>query len=204
MVFMERLWAPWALALSLGLCALCAQVIEFESNGFKYQTLTRSGVTVMFAQMPSHIHEYTILQVAVSNGSPGPYVIRPDDFSYEHPDGRNIHAVPAQTVIAMLMQKGSGTDVIKLVTAYEAGIYGNPHLRSTNGYEQRRQSALAMGGATRFRAAATASAIALVGTKLAMGDSTDGAVFFPNEGKPLTGGHIVVRTNTDTFTFRSE
>ena len=106
MVFMERLWAAWALALSLGLCALSAQVIEFESNGFKYQTLTRSGVTVMFAQMPSHIHEYTILQVAVSNGSPGPYVIRPDDFSYEHPDGRSIRAVPAQTVIAMLMQKG--------------------------------------------------------------------------------------------------
>jgi len=201
---MERLWAASALALSLGLCALSAQVIEFESNGLKYQTLTRSGVTVMFAQMPSHIHEYTILQVAVSNGSPGPYVIRPDDFSYQRPDGNSIRAVPAQTVIAMLMQKGSGTDVIKLVTAYEAGIYGNPHLRSTNGYEQRRQAALAMGGATRFRAAATASAIALVGTKLAMGDSTDGAVFFPNEGKPLTGGHVVVRTNTDTFTFKTE
>jgi hypothetical protein len=204
MVVMERLWAASALALSLGLCALSAQVIEFESNGLKYQTLTRSGVTVMFAQMPSHIHEYTILQVAVSNGSPGPYVIRPDDFSYQRPDGNSIRAVPAQTVIAMLMQKGSGTDVIKLVTAYEAGIYGNPHLRSTNGYEQRRQAALAMGGATRFRAAATASAIALVGTKLAMGDSTDGAVFFPNEGKPLTGGHVVVRTNTDTFTFKTE
>jgi hypothetical protein len=104
----------------------------------------------------------------------------------------------------MLMQKGSGNDVIKLVMAYEGGIYGNPHMRSTNGYEQRRRAALAMGGATRFRAAATASAIALVQNRLARGDSTDGAVFFPNDGKPLSGGHVVVRTNTDTFTFKAE
>jgi hypothetical protein len=204
MVFMERLRAACALALSLSLGAASAQVIEFESNGLKYQTLTRSGVTVMFAQMPSRLHEYTIIQAAVSNGSPGPYVIRPEDFSYQRTDGTNIRAVPAQTVIAMLMRKGSGSDVIKLVVAYEGGIYGNPNLRSTNGYEQRRQSALAMGGATKFRAAATASAIALVGTKLPTGESTDGAVFFPNEGKPLTGGRVVVRTNTDTFEFKSE
>ena len=39
-----------------------AQVIEFESNGLKYQTLTRSGVTVMFAVMPQHLRDYAILQ----------------------------------------------------------------------------------------------------------------------------------------------
>src|ERR1043165_4540934 len=61
---------------------LSAQVIEFESNGLKYQTLTRSGVTLMFAVMPQHLHEYAIIQVAVSNGSSAPYVIRPEDFTF--------------------------------------------------------------------------------------------------------------------------
>jgi len=53
-------------------------------------------------------------------------------------------------------------------------------------------------------AAATASALALVQTKLGPGESTDGAVFFPTEGKPLGPGHLVVRTNTDVFEFNEE
>jgi hypothetical protein len=177
-----------------------AQVIEFESNGLKYQTLTKSGVTVMFAQLPMHLHEYAIIQAAVSNGAESPYVIRPEDFSYVRNDGSVVKAAPARVVIAMLFQKGSGSDVIKLVTTYEASIYGNQHMRSTNGYEQRRQAALAMSG-TRLKAAATASALALVQTKLGPGESTDGAVFFPTDGKLLGPGHLVVRTNTDVFEF---
>jgi hypothetical protein len=181
-----------------------AQVIEFESNGLKYQTLTRSGVTVMFAQIPPRVREYAIVQVAVSNGSGGPYTIRPEDFTYVRTDGSVLRASPASSVVGLLMRKGSAGDVIRLVTTYEATVYGNPHFKSTNGYEQRRQAALTMGGSTRFRAAATASAIALVQTKLASGETTDGAVFFPNGGKPLTGGRVVVRTNTDVFPFNPE
>lgn len=177
-----------------------AQVIEFETNGLKYQTLTRSGVTLMFAQLPTHIHEYSIVQVAVSNGAPSPYFIRPEDFTFVRADGSELHATPARTVVAMLTQKGSGSDVIKLVTTYEASLYGNSHFKSTNGYEQRRQAALAM-TATRLRAAAAASALALVQTKMAPGDTTDGAVFFETEGKPLGPGHMLVRTNTDVFEF---
>ena len=45
------------------------------------------------------------------------------------------------------------------------------------------------------------SVIALVQTKLAAGQSTDGAVFFPSDGKPLGAGYLVVRTNTDVFHF---
>ncbi len=188
-------------AISLFLChCLLAQVIEFESNGLKYQTLTKSGVTVMYAPMPSHLHEYAIIQVAVSNGSAGPYVIRPEDFTYVRSNGDVLHASPAKAVIDMLFQKASGNDVVKLVTTYEAAVYGNTHFKSTNGYEQRRQAALAMGGA-RVRAAAAASALALAQSKLTPGDSTDGAVFFSNEGKPLGPGHLIVRTTTDTFEF---
>ncbi|HXK07489.1 MAG TPA: hypothetical protein VMS37_34155 [Verrucomicrobiae bacterium] len=191
------------LALALGAVCLPAQVIEFESNGLKYQTLTRSGVTIMFAAMPEHLHEFAIIQVAVSNGSAGPYVIRPEDFTYVRIDGTALRASPARNVIAMLEQKGSAGDVIKLVNSYEKAIYGNQRLRSTNGYEQRRQAAIAM-GSTKLKAAATASALAMVQSKLAAGESTDGAVFFITEGKPLGPGRLVVRTNTDVFDFRTD
>ncbi|HEY1182618.1 MAG TPA: hypothetical protein VGE89_00440 [Bryobacteraceae bacterium] len=179
-----------------------AQVIQFDSNGLHYQTLTRSGVTIMFAHLPAHLHEYSIIQVEISNGSAGPYVIRPEDFSIEYPDGAVVHGTPAHDIIEMLMQKGSGSDVVKLVTTYEAGLYGNPHFKSTNGYEARRQGALAV-SSTRLRAAATASALALVRTRLEQGESTDGAVFFA-ESKPLTGGKLIVRTNTDVFQFTAD
>jgi hypothetical protein len=111
-----------------------------------------------------------------------------------------LKASPARNVVSMLFQKGSGNDVIKLVTAYEASVYGNQHFKSTNGYEQRRQAALAM-QSTKVKAAATASALAMVQTKLSPGESTDGAVFFLTEGKPMGPGHLLVRTNTDVFNF---
>ena len=201
---MNRLLGVCGLALTLLSPRAHAQAIEYESNGLKYQTLTKSGVTIMFAVLPSHLHEYTTIQVAVSNGSEGAYVIRPEDFTYVRDSGVTVRAAPARTVIAMLQKKGSGSDVIKLAGSYEAGVYGNVHLRSmTNGYEQRRLAALSM-GSTKLKAAATASALALVQTKLAPGESTDGAVFYPTEGKPLGAGRVVVRTNTDVFEFNPE
>ena len=80
-----------ALLVGVGL-SITGQVIEFESNGLKYQTITKRGVTVMVARLPGHVRELGILQVAVSNGSPGPYTIRPEDFSYKKDDGSELHA----------------------------------------------------------------------------------------------------------------
>lgn len=180
-----------------------AQVIEFESRGLKYQTLTRNGVTIMFAALPVHLREYTIFQVAVSNGSAGPYVIRPEDFYFLRNNAENVEAASAERVIGMLMQKGSGGDVVKLVNTYETALYGIPNMKSTNGFETRRQNALAF-GASKLRAAATASAVALVQTKLAPGESTDGAIFLPMDAKALVAGHLQVRTNTDTFDFNAD
>jgi hypothetical protein len=194
------------MALCAIVCAAAissAQVIEFEHNGLKYQTLTHSGVTVMYAHLPAHIKEYSIVQVSVSNGSAGPYTIRPEDFEFDRGE-RTIRATPARTVINMLMQKGTGNDVLKLVSTYESSLYGMARMRSTNGYEQRRQAALAFVSSAKLKAAAAASAIALVQMKLAAGDSTDGAVFFASEGKALGPGRLVVRTNTDTFEFNAE
>jgi hypothetical protein len=77
-------------------------------------------------------------------------------------------------------------------------------LRPTNGYEQRRQQYLAEVGSTRIKAAAAASAIALVQAKLASGQSTDGAVFFPTDGKPLGAGRLVMRNAGGDFDFNRE
>jgi hypothetical protein len=103
----------------------------------------------------------------------------------------------------MLEKTGSGSDVIKLITSYENSVYGNQHFKSTNGYEQRRQSVLGM-GSSRLKAAAAASALAMVSTRLLPGDTTDGAIFFPSETKILGPGHLVVRTNTDVFDFSTD
>ena len=174
---MKRLAAAWGLVLALATPSVPAQVIEFESNGLKYQTLTKSGVTIMFAPLAPHVEGYSILQVAVANGSAGPYVIKPENFVFIRTSGESVPASSANSVISMLIQKGSRSDVIKLVSTYETAFYGISRMRSTNGYEQRRQAALAE-TSTKLKAAATASALALVLTKLAAGESTDGAVFF--------------------------
>ena len=193
-----------AIAFASALVTVRAQVIEFDHNGLKYQTLTHNGVTVMFAHLQAHVKEYSIVQVSVSNGSSGPYTIRPEDFSFQRGEHGTVHASPARNVITMLMQKGTGNDVMKLTATYEASLYGMSRMRSTNGYEQRRQAALAFVSSAKLKAAAAASAIALVQVKLAPGESTDGAVFFPSEGKPLGSGRLIVRTNTDTFEFNAE
>jgi hypothetical protein len=200
---MNRLLGAFGLAVTwLAQCG-SAQVIEVQSNGLTYQTLTKSGITVMFSHLPGNLHQYAILQVAISNGSQGPYIIRPEDFTFERTAGEKIRAVPARTVIEMLRQKATGSDAIKLVTTYENGIYGAPHPQALKGYEARREAAIASTG-NKVTTSLIASALALVQTKLAVGDTTDGAVFFPTEGKALGAGRLVVRTNTDTFEFNAE
>jgi len=188
----------WAVALA------GAQVIEFESNGLKYQTLTKSSVTVMFANLPTHIHEYAIIQVAVSNGAAGPVVVRPEDFVFERADGVSLKATPASNVVGELINKGNRSDVIKLVSTYEMALFGMSRLHPTNGYESRRQQFLAEVSSAKLKAAAAASAIAMVQTKLAAGQSTDGAVFFSTEGKPLGPGRIVMRNSAGEYRFNAE
>lgn len=179
----------------LAVASAGAQVIEFESGGLRYQALTRDGLTVMIAPFSSQISRYSVLQVAISNGSKAPCVIKPEDFIFHRDDATNvgIPAAPARTVVYSLLDKASRSDVIRLITTYEAGLYGNIQYKGTNGYEQRRQNHLAEFGSTRIKAAAAASAIALVLTKLAPGQSTDGAVFYATSGKPLGNG--VIRLN---------
>jgi hypothetical protein len=178
-----------------------AQVIEYEKDGVKHQTLTRGGVTVMFAVGKVHVKEYAMVQVAISNGSDMYSNIRPEDFNYERADGQVVRAANADDVVKQLLEQSSLADVQKLVLAYENNLYGIPNMRTLNGYEQRRRGAMAEGVPAKFKAAAAASALALVPTRLGPGQSTDGAVFFPLNPKFLTGGRLVVRTQKETYEF---
>ena len=181
-----------------------AQVIEFESGGLKYQTLTRNGLTVMFAHLPAHLHDYSILQIAISNGASAPCTVRPEDFTFIRADHSVINAAPARQVVSALIEKGNRSDVIKLVSTYEMALYGMTRFRPTNGYESRRQQYLAEVSSTKIKAAAAASVIALVQTRLAAGQSTDGAVFFPTDARRLGAGRLIMRNSGGEFTFNTE
>ncbi len=194
-------WRVSLLASVLAVAAHAQQIIDFESGGLKYKAMTLNGVTIMFSILPTHIRDYAILQMAVSNGAPVSWTVKPEDCTFEKSDGEKVQGLPARTVVGTLIEKATRGDVIKLVAAYEASLYNNTQIHSTNGYESRRQNAFAEFGSTRLKAAAAASAIALVTTKLAPGQSTDGAVFYPNRGKPLGTGRLVINTAGETFVF---
>ena len=155
----------------------------------------------MVAELPSHVREYSVVQVAVSNGSKNTYAVKPEDFLFLRSDGGELPPMAARAVVNSLIQKASRADVIRLVTTYESGIYGNAKYKATNGFEQRRQTALAEFVSTKVKAAAAASAIAFVQTKLLPGQSTDGAVFYANAGKPLGNGIMRVIAAGATFEF---
>src|SRR5580704_4787504 len=200
----SRRFAVTSLAL-LAAAQLFGQVIEYEANGLKYQTLSRKGLTVIVTRMPNHVAGFGLFQVSISNGSEIYWTVQPEDFSYVKQDV-SLTAISAGEVVNVLLDKGSHSDVIKLVTSYENSLYGIPHMKSTNGYEQRRQGAMTYGINAKLKAAATASAIALAQTRLAPGQSTDGSIFIPltHDLKTLSGGHLVFREYGETFEFNPD
>jgi hypothetical protein len=188
----------------VGLClGSGAQVIEYETQGIKHQTLTRGGVTIMFATTRAHVHDYAMLQVSVSNGAQIYSSIHAQDFSFQRADGHVLRAELPDEVVKMLLDRATPADVQKLVVAYENNLYGIPNMRTLNGYEQRRRNAFAEGVSGKFKAAAAASALTLVNTRLAPGQSTDGAVFFHMDPKFLLGGKLLVRTQNDSWEFNN-
>jgi len=198
---LSRVWLFFALLAYSALAR--AQVIEYETAGVKHQTLTRNGITVMFAASQAHVRDYAMIQVSIANGSQMYSNIRPEDFTYTLADGQIIHASAADEVVRNLLDRGNLGDVQKLVVAYETNLYGIANMRTTNGYEQRRRGAMAEGVPAKFKAAAAASALALVATRLAPGQSTDGAVFFPVDHKALGAGRLIVHNGQEVYEFNA-
>lgn len=196
----------WSGLVAVALCSgrsLSAQAIEFESNGLKYQTLTKNGLTLMFTYLPAHLKDYAVMQIAISNGSSISWTVRPEDFQYKRRDGTTATPVPPRKVVDRMLERAGRSEVIKLVTTYEAGIYGMARITSTNGYEQRRQAALAEMTSAKLKAAAAAAAVVYVSVKLSPGQSTDGAIFYALEGKPFGPGTLTVRAAGEVFEFES-
>lgn len=179
--------------------------VQFESHGLEYDALTHDGITVMFTHLPPHIKDFSIIQVTVTNGSLVSWTVKPSDFLFIRQDGSVLNSLSADYVVESLLAKATRNDVIKLQLMYEDSIYALQNFRSTNGYEKRRQAAMAMFVNREFKAAAAASAITLIPTKLKPADSTDGAVFFENHNKEksLGPGRLVVRTCGQTFVFQT-
>ena len=205
MVSRRTSWLLLIAAAVLPAAIACAQVIEYEINGMKYQTLSHQGLTVIVTRMPNHVAGFGLVQVSISNGSDIYWTVQPEGFSYVKPEA-SATGISAEQVVNVLLDKGSHADVVKLVTSYENALYAIPHMRSTNGYEQRRENAMTIGINARLKAAATASAIALAQTRLAPGQSTDGSVFIPltHELKTLSGGHLVFHAANETFEFNPD
>src|ERR1035438_768279 len=72
--------ALWAAAHVYG------QVIEYEANGLKYQTLSRKGLTLIVTRMPNHVAGFGLFQVSISNGSEIYWTVQPEDFTYVKQD----------------------------------------------------------------------------------------------------------------------
>jgi hypothetical protein len=179
--------------------------IEFQSHGLDYEALTKEGITVMFAALPPHIKDFNIIQITVTNGSPVSWTVKPSDFSFVRDGGAILNPVSPDYVVESLLEKAGRNDVIKLQLLYEDSIYALANFRSTNGYEQRREAAMAQFVNRGFKAAAAASAITMVAAKLKPGDSTDGAVFFENRTKEkiLGAGRVIARTCGQVFVFQT-
>lgn len=171
---------------------LLAQTLEFESGGLTYQAVTHSGVTVMYAPLPTRILGYSIVQIAISNGSSETWEIRPESTEFLPAKGTRVKALAAADVVADVFRRAGRGDVGRLVAVYESALFGNPRYESTNGYESRRRDAMSFGTNTGMRAAAAAAAIILGTSVLEPGASTDGAIFIPYRNQPLGTGTLRV------------
>jgi hypothetical protein len=130
--------------------------------------------------------------------------MKPEDFRFEREAGPAVPALAAHEVVDTLLKKANHNDTTRLVVAYEAALFGNDmHLHSTNGYESRREDAMSY-GSNKLSAAATASAIVLAPVQLTPGKSTEGAVFYPNGGKPLGAGKVIANAAGEEFVFPVE
>lgn len=177
-----------------------AQVLEFESGGLKYQALSKGGMTVMVAPLPTRILGYSIVQVAVTNGSGETKLVLPEKFRFQPSVGKPIQALSATAVVKDVLDRAGRNDVGRLIGVYEAALFGNTNLELRFGYEARRKDAMAIGGG-RMKAAAAAAAVVLGTSRLAPGQSNDGAVFLPTSNKPLGAGTLVLEAAEERFEF---
>src|ERR1700733_2789895 len=113
-----RSFSPPVLMLGATMMAALAHgqaAIPFESNGLQYRALTRGGMTIMVAQLSTHVRDWEIFQIAITNGTPVSWAVNPRDFPFEREPGPPIPALAAHEVVETLLKKASHSDATKLV-----------------------------------------------------------------------------------------
>ena len=60
----------------------------------------------MFSLLPTHIRDYAVLQMAISNGSSVSWTVEPEDCTFEKPDGQKIQALSSQDRGEYLVREG--------------------------------------------------------------------------------------------------
>ncbi len=190
-------------AFATAAAPVTSQVIRFESNGMHYRVMTREGLTLMCAPMPFRTSRYAVMHAALSNGSSETWQVDTTNFAFEFDAGTLVNAVPERSVVEGFFRTAGRSELLKLQTAYEKVLYNNQYVRPNNSYEKRRLSALAF-GPKGLKASAAAAAITFASGKLGPGDSTDGALFFPTDGRPLEKGRIVATIESSRFEFTFE
>jgi len=85
--------------VAVAISPVLSQIIEFENNGLKYQSLTRKSVTIMCARLPVQLKEYELIQIALANGSDMYVTLKPEDFTFLRSDGHVIAAASADAVV---------------------------------------------------------------------------------------------------------
>ena len=124
-----------ALALSLTL-ALSAQVIEYDANGLKYQTLTRKGLTVIVTHLPNHVAGFGLLQVSISNGSDFYWTVGPEDFVFIDEAGGKPgdEEFPNTGIMAQAHRVASAVPAIKVTDNRNAACIWRPHCKAYTRY----------------------------------------------------------------------
>ena len=108
-----------------------AQVIQFRSSGLDYQALTKQGLTLMFARMPLTAGRYSVLQIALNNGSVHTWKVEATDFYFESADGMRVRAISEQTVVGDFFRNAGRSEMLELQTVYEKALYSNEHVPTT-------------------------------------------------------------------------
>src|ERR1035437_3217496 len=80
-----------------------AQVIEYEANGEKYQTLTRRGLTVIVTRLPVQVAGYGLIQIFIANGSTIHWTVKPEEFEYVRVT-ETINALGADAVVNVMLE----------------------------------------------------------------------------------------------------
>jgi len=148
------------------------------------------------------LQAYSIIQVAVSNGSPAPYTIRPEDFTFL-PEGGGEFRRRRRTRWWSCWGSRAGA---RMCSSWWPTMRRRCTECRTSAPPTATSSAASalMFGSSRFRAAGRGQRGGAGADQAPAGRNHGRRGVLPHRGQASGPGRIVVRTSTDTFEFKTE